>query len=68
MAGVNTVTATITRETNGWYTLTISTIENGLSRVLIERSEASIVDAERAAEEFTSRHGAPWHTVEVLYR
>jgi len=68
MAGVSKVTATITRESNGWYRLTISAIENGLSRVLIERPAPSIADAERAAEEFTSRHGAAWHTVEVLYR
>ena len=68
MAGVSTVTATITRETSGWYRLAISTIENGLSRVLIERTEASIVDAERAAEEYASEHGAFCHTVKVSYR
>jgi hypothetical protein len=68
MAGVNSVRATITKATDGWYTLTISIRENGRSRVLIEKPVASITDAERAAEEFAARRGAPWHTVEVLYR
>ena len=68
MAGVSTVTATITRETNGWYTLTISTIENGMSRVLIERTAASIVDAQKSAEEYASEHGALCYTVKVSCR
>src|SRR5262249_39559042 len=59
MPGTNIVSATITRESNGSYTLTVCIVEGGRSRVLIERTAASIVDAERAAEEFTSRHGAP---------
>ena len=68
MAGVSTVTATITRETNGWFTLTISTIESGLSRILLERTAASIVDAQRAAEEYASQHGALCYTVKVSSR
>ena len=68
MAGVSTVTASITRETNGWYRLTISTIEDDLSRVKIERVAASIVDAQRAAEEYALQHGAFCHTVKMLYR
>ena len=67
-AGVSTVTASITRETNGWYRLTIATIENGLSRVKIERVAASIVDAQRAAEEYASQHGALCYTVKVSSR
>jgi hypothetical protein len=65
MANANAVRATITKAADGWYTLTVSIRKNGRSRVLIEKPAASIVDAETAAEEFTSRHGAPWHTVEV---
>ena len=68
MADVSTVTATITRETNGWYRLVVSTIENDLSRVLIERPAASIVDAQRTAEEYASEHGALCYTVKVSYR
>ena len=68
MANVNTVRATITRAMDGWYTLTVSIRENGRSRVLIEKPAASIIDAESVAEAFAARHGAPWHTVEVLYR
>lgn len=68
MADVSTVRATITRATDGWYTLTVSIRESGRSRVLIEKPAASITDAESAAEAFAARHGAPWHTVEVLYR
>ena len=68
MTRVSTVTATITRKPNGWFTLTISTIENGLSRVLIERTAASIVDAQRAAEKYASEHGALCYTVKVSYR
>jgi len=48
--------------------LTMSVRENGRSRVLVEKPAASVIDAERAAEEFAARHDAPWHTVEVLYR
>ena len=65
MAGVSTISATITRETDGCYTLTVRSIEDGLSRVLIERTEASIVDAQKAAEEYASEHGAPCYTVKV---
>ena len=68
MARVSTVTVTITRESTGWYRLTISAIENGLSRVLIERPAASIVDAQRAAEEYASEHDALCYTVKVSYR
>ena len=66
MADVSTVTATITRETNGWFTLTISTIESGLSRILLERKAASIIDAQRAAEEYASQHGTLCYTVKML--
>jgi hypothetical protein len=68
MSNANIVRATITKATDGWFTLTMSIRENGRSRVLIEKPAASVVDAERAAEEFAARHGAPWHEVEVLYR
>lgn len=68
MVGISTVTATITREPNGWFTLTISTIEKDLSRVLIERTAASVVDAQKAAEEYASEHGALCYTVKVSCR
>jgi hypothetical protein len=68
VANVNTARATIAKARDGWYALTVSISENGRSRVLIEHRAASVVDAERAAEEFATRHGAPWHMVEVLYR
>jgi hypothetical protein len=68
MAGVRAVTATITREANGWFTLTVRTIENGLSRVLIERTAASIVEAQRVAEEYASQSGALCYTSKCFYR
>jgi hypothetical protein len=68
MANTGKVRATIARATDGWYMLTMSVRENGRSRVLAEKTAASIIDAERAAEECAARHDAPWHTVEVLYR
>jgi hypothetical protein len=68
MANANTVRATITKAMDGWFTLTVSIRENGRSRVLIEKPAASVIDAERAAEEFAARHGASWHEVEVFYR
>jgi hypothetical protein len=42
MAGIDTVRATITRATDGWYTLTVCIRENGRSRVLIEKPAASV--------------------------
>ena len=68
LASVDTVTATITRATDGWFTLTVSAIENGQPRVLLEGRAASIIDAERTAEKFAVRHGASCHTVKVRYR
>ena len=68
LAGVDTVTATITRATDGWFTLTVSATENGQPRVLLEGRAATIVDAERTAEKFAVRRGASCHTVKVRHR
>jgi hypothetical protein len=68
LAGVDTVTATITRATDGWFTLTVSATENGQPRVLLEGRAATIVDAERTVEKFAVRHGASCHTVKVRHR
>jgi hypothetical protein len=62
-----TVRATITKIADG-YSVTVVIRESGRSRLLIDKTAASVFEAEAAAEAFTAQYGVPWHTVEVFYR
>ena len=67
MAEVIAVRATITKIVAG-YSVGMVIWERGRSRLLIDKTAASVSEAEAAAESFTAQHRIPWHTVEVLYR
>jgi hypothetical protein len=67
MGDVTAVRATITKLPDG-YSVTVVIRESGRSRLLIDRTAASVFEAEAAAEAFAAQQQIPWHTVEVLYR
>ena len=67
MADMTAVRATLTKIPDG-YSVTVLIREIGRSRLLIDKTVASVFEAEAAAEAFTAQHQIPWHTVEVLYR
>ena len=50
------------------YSVTVVIRESGRSRLLIDKTAASVFEAEAVAKAFTAQHRIPWHTVEVLYR
>ena len=65
MADMTAVRATITKIPDE-YSVTVVIRESGRSRLFIDRTVASVFEAEAAAEAFTAQHQIPWHTVEVL--
>jgi RecG-like helicase len=62
-----TAQATIAKVVKG-YRVTVEIRKGAKVYVVVNKIEASIINAEAVAKTFTAEHGVPWHTVEVLYR